>query len=99
MSESRLTAILNGEKVIINGGFKHPEKGYHVEIFDGNSRKSIPIWNLSHHSNKTAKQVFHKLFSTSPQKAMEIDKIKGLNKELLTIKILEKKPETANVIG
>ncbi|NCN99516.1 hypothetical protein GW920_00070 [Candidatus Falkowbacteria bacterium] len=94
MSESLLlTAILNGKKVQINGGFKHPEKGHHVEIFDGNSRRSIKIWDLSHHSDGTAKYIFHELFSTSPERAMKIDKVKGLDEKLLTIKI--KEPETA----
>lgn len=78
-----LLAYLYGNEVAIAGGFKHQTKGHMAEIVGTEEkvpRQSISIWELCYADVETAKNVFMFCFGYMPERALNIDKEKGVLK-------------------
>jgi len=55
--------FLNGSPININGGYRHPEKGFQVEINLGDKGvKSIPFSNIAFLDMPTAENIFIQIF-------------------------------------
>jgi hypothetical protein len=73
MIKKSLVAFLKGKAVEIKGGYKHPQKGFFLEV---SSKKvptqSISIWELKYENKTEADKIFKKIFNVNFDAAIRL---------------------------
>jgi len=80
--KSVLVANLADSKVLICGGYRHPENGLHVETqpvgIDEPKRRSVPVWSLTFRNQRVAAEVFRAFFDLTTEEAIGHDQRRGV---------------------